>query len=347
MRLAAVPENLKESVALAAGLVPTPLIDTLVALLLAKTVIAATAIGVFDVLETEPLTAVEIAERCGSDPEATEKLVRALYASKYISLIGNRFAPARVSRRWLSRKASNSLHSAILHRNLDLRFMNFEEYVRCGKCLDFHAGLSSEDWRIYHEGQADHAAQVIKEVIERISLPAHARDLLDLGGGHGLYSLTFCGRYSGLRARVLDLETTVGEREAKRAPASISSRVQFEVGDLRTVQLLPNSSDAILLANVVHHFDDATNRDLMKRAAVALRPGGIAIVIDAIRPPSLRQTGQLEALLDFYFGAASGVGLRTIEEIQQWIRQAGLDLVSTITLRCMPVCKMQVARKVG
>jgi len=105
MRLAAVPENLKESVALAAGLVPTPLIDTLVALLLAKTVIAATAIGVFDVLETEPITAVEIAERCGSDPEATEKLVRALYASKYISLIGNRFAPARVSRRWLSRKA--------------------------------------------------------------------------------------------------------------------------------------------------------------------------------------------------------------------------------------------------
>ena len=54
MRLAAIPQNFRESIALAAGLVPTPLMDTLVALLLAKTVIAATAIGIFDALEAGP-----------------------------------------------------------------------------------------------------------------------------------------------------------------------------------------------------------------------------------------------------------------------------------------------------
>lgn len=347
MRLAAVPENLKESLALAAGLVPTPLIDTLVALLLAKTVIAATAVGVFDALEEKPLTAVEIAERCGSDPKATEKLVRALFACKYLNLTGNRFAPARVTRRWLSRKASNSLHSAILHRSLDLRFMNFEEYVRRGKCLEFHDALSSEEWRIYHEGQADHAAQLIKDVVDGVPLPPRAREFLDLGGGHGLYSFAFCKRYHSLRSRVVDLETTVGEQESKRMPADVSGRVQFEVADIRTVPLPPNSTDVILLANVVHHFDDATNRELMQRAAVALRPGGIAIVIDAVRPLSLKETGQLEGLLDLYFGAASGVGLRTIEEIQGWIRQAGLTLLPPKALRRMPVCKVQVARRVG
>lgn len=347
MRLAAIPESLKESVALAAGRVPTPLIDTFVALLLAHTVIAATAIGVFDALETEPLTAVEIAERCGSDAKATEKLVRALFACKYLKHTGNRFTPARVSRRWLSRKASDSLHSAVLHGGLDLRFMNFEEYVRNGSSPKFHADLSPEDWGIYHKGQADHASQIMGEVIRRISLPPHARDFLDLGGGHGLYSFAFCARYPSLQARVLDLDTTVGEREAKQVPANVSRRVQFEVKDLRTVPLLSNSSEVILLANVVHHFDGRTNRDLMQRAAVGLRPGGIAIVIDAVRPISLQQTGQLEGLLDFYFGAASGVGLWPIEEIREWMRQAGLDLLPAKALRRMPVCKMQVARKVG
>src|SRR5689334_21433884 len=233
MRLAAIPENLKESFALAAGLVPTPLLDTFVALLLAKTVIAATAVGIFEALETEPLTAAEIAERCGSDPMATEKLVRALFACKYLMHRGNRFTPARASRRWLSRKTSDSLYSAVLHRDLDLRFMNFEEYVRNGKSPKFHADLSPEDWRIYHQGQADHAAQVMGEVIKRILLPPHARDFLDLGGGHGLYSFAFCARYPTLHARVLDLDTTVGEREAKQVPANVSRRVQFEIKDLR------------------------------------------------------------------------------------------------------------------
>jgi hypothetical protein len=246
MRLAAIPQNFRELIALAAGLVPTPLIDTLVALLLARTIITATAVGIFDALETEPLTAIEIAERCGSDPKATEKLVRALFACKYLKYRENRFTLAPVSRRWLLRKAFRSLHSAILHRSLDLRFMNFEDYVRHGKSHEFHSALSPEEWRIYQQGQADHAAQMMDEVIERISLPPHATDLLDLGGGHGLYSIAFCRRYRHLHARVLDLTTTIGELEAKRASDSAYRRVQFEVGDIRTVWLKPNSTDVIL-----------------------------------------------------------------------------------------------------
>ena len=48
MRLMSVPENIAEAAALVAGAVPTPLMDTLVGLLLAKTIMAATAVGVFD-----------------------------------------------------------------------------------------------------------------------------------------------------------------------------------------------------------------------------------------------------------------------------------------------------------
>jgi ubiquinone/menaquinone biosynthesis C-methylase UbiE len=345
VRLTAIPQNFRETIALAAGLVPTPLMDTLVALLLAKTVIAATAIGIFDALEAEPLTVAEIAERCGSDPKATEKLVRALFACKYLKHRAHRFTLAPVSRRWLLRKTLRSLHSAVLHRGLDLRFMNFEEYVRHGTSQEFHSALSPAEWRIYHQGQADHAAQMIDEVIERIPLPAHATDLLDLGGGHGLYSVEFCTRYRNLHARVLDLSTTIGELETKRASGSAHRRVQFEAADIRTIFLQPNSTDVILLANVVHHFDQPTNCNLMQRAASALRPGGIVIVIEVIRPSSLQQTGQLEGLLDLYFGAASGVGLWTIQEIQEWCRNAGLTVLPPKALHRMPICRIQVARK--
>ena len=345
MRLGAIPQNLKESIALATGLVPTPLMDTLVALLLAKTIIAATAVGIFRTLEREPLTTDEIARRCGSDPQATQKLVRALFACKYLKYRENRFTLAPVARRWLSSDSIHSLHSAILHRNLDLRFMNFEEYVRHGTCQEFHSRLSPEEWQVYHQGQADHAAQIIEDVIDRIPLPPDARDLLDLGGGHGLYSVLFCRRYRDLRARVLDLRITVEELEAKRELDDAYGRVNLEVGDIRTVSLQPCSTDVVLLANVMHHFDELTNHALMQRVATALRPGGIVIVIEAFRCSSVENPGQLEGLLDLYFGAASGVGLWTIAKVQEWARNAGLVVMPPKSIRHMPLCKMQVAKK--
>jgi ubiquinone/menaquinone biosynthesis C-methylase UbiE len=345
MRLAARPQNIKESIALAAGLVPTPLMDTLMALLLAKTVIAATALGIFDALEAEPLTSSEIAEILGSDPKATEQMARALFGCRYLKYKENRFALAPISRRWLSRSSLGSLHSAILHGSLDLRFMDFENYVKHGTSQEFHSALSPEEWQIYHRGQADHAAQIVDEVIEKAPLPPHAIDLLDLGGGHGLYSVAFCGRYPQLRARVLDLATPSEERGAKRALDSACSRVQFEVGDIRSILLQPNSADMILLANVLHHFDGPTNRSLMKRVATALRPGGIVIVVDAMRTSCVQRTGQLEGLLNLYFGAASGVGLWTMEEIREWIQNAGLAVLPPKALRRMPICSMQVGRK--
>ena len=80
MRLASLPQSFTELMGLVSGIAPTPLMDTLVALLLAKTVMAATALGVFDVLEERPLTAFQVAEACNADLVAMEKLLRALCA---------------------------------------------------------------------------------------------------------------------------------------------------------------------------------------------------------------------------------------------------------------------------
>ena len=57
MRLGAIPQNIKESIGLATGSVPTPLMDTLVALLLARTIMTAASVGIFQALDSQPLTA--------------------------------------------------------------------------------------------------------------------------------------------------------------------------------------------------------------------------------------------------------------------------------------------------
>lgn len=345
MKLSTVPENLLEWVALKCNVAPTPILDTLVALLLAKMIIAATAMNLFDVLEGGPLTIEEIASKCGTHAVPTGKLLRALYACEYLLFKNNRYGLAPVSRLWLVINRPKSLHSAVLHRKLDLRVMEFETYLRGGRALGFHENLKPEDWPLYQQGQASHAALILDEVIAKAPMPDGATDLLDLGGAHGLYSFEFCNRYPGLRARVVDLATPTEAFDSPWIAERPLKRVEFQQADILTVDLTEQSFDAVLIASVFHHFDEGTNRDLVRRAAKALRPGGILIAVDAVRPAAIEQSEQIESLLDLYFGAASGAGLWTVEHLRSWEQSAGLELLSPVTMRFLPCCKMQVGRK--
>jgi SAM-dependent methyltransferase len=319
--------------------------DTLVALLLARTVMAATAVGVFDALADGPLASDAIAARCRTHPAATDRLLRALYGCKYLEWERDRFRLAPVARRWLIHTSPQPLHAAILHRSLDLRFMAFEEYVRNGETPHFHDRLSSQDWELYHHGQAGHAALLIAEVVKRAPVPRGATHLLDVGGGHGEYAVAFCRRYRRLHARVLDLVKLPHWNAVDFAQDPVRDRVEFDIADIRTAPIAQDSCDVLLLANIVHHFDESTNRRLIQTAARALRVNGVLVVIDVVRPRSLANLGQLEALLDLYFGAASGVGLWSVEDIRQWMASAGLEVLPSRTMRRMPCCTMQTARR--
>ena len=116
MRLGPIPESPLERILLAAGLVPVPLADTLGALLLARTVMTATKLGLFEALADGPLTAGQVASRCDSDPRATGKLLFALAGARYVRAENQRYALAPMARKWLLKASRTSLHDAVLHR---------------------------------------------------------------------------------------------------------------------------------------------------------------------------------------------------------------------------------------
>lgn len=345
MKISLTPESFRERVGFAFGLVPRPLGEVMLGPLLARTVIAASSVGIFDALAERPRTSTEVAAHCGSDVTATGKLLRALCGSKYLKWRGGRFGLTRMAERWLLSQSAKSIHCAILHRNIDLRFMDFEQYVRTGESRDFHRELSQEDWISYHLGQASQARLIVEEVAARAPIPAGASHMLDLGGGHGLYSLALCERCPSLQARVLDLATPLDQGTSTAYPLSVQERVKFEVADIRIALLGTGSADAILIANVIHHFNQPVNLCLFERAAKALRPGGIVMALDLVRANSGDASGQIESLMDLYFGAASGAQLWTVAEVRGWLEQCGLRPLPPISMRLMPGCKIQAARK--
>ena len=125
----------------------------------------------------------------------------------------------------------------------------------------------------------------------------------------------------------------------------MGERVTHRAGDVLTTDLGEGAYDLIFISSLVHHFDDPTNRDLMKRIARALRAGGAVVVQEPIRRDSPTDGGQTGALLDLYFALTSQAGTWSVGEIADWQRSAGLHPRRPVFLRSMPGSAQQSAVK--
>jgi SAM-dependent methyltransferase len=346
MRLRAVAGNPLEWVLDRLGLLPRPLMDTAVAMLLSRTVVTGSRLGVFQALEEGPLAAADVAARCGTDPRATGKLLFALAGARYVEEREGRYALTPMARKWMLPGAPGSVHDAVLHRVLDTRLMEHaEEFLRTGVPTDFHRKLTPAEWEVYQRGQRSHARWSAPEVARRVPVPKGARRLLDIGGAHGHYAAALCRRHPGLEATILDLPEAVEQGRVLLAEEGLGDRIVHRAGDALTADLGRDAWDVVFVGNLVHHFDEAANGALASRIGRALRPGGAFAVLEIMRSPSGRKAGQVGALTDFFFAVTSAAGTWSHEEIASWQRAAGLLPLRPIRLRLAPGYGIQAARK--
>src|SRR6185312_393659 len=178
MRLGAIPHGVVERIAFALGLVPTPLLDTIIALLLARTVMVATRLGVFETMAGQSRRVEEVAEQCGTAPDATRKLLDALVGTGYLHVHDGRYSLAPVARRWLLKDSPRSLHDAILMQFMDEQFIaQMETFVRTGTPIEIHEHMTPETWDIYQRGMRSGARLTTPEVALRLPMPRHARTM--------------------------------------------------------------------------------------------------------------------------------------------------------------------------
>jgi SAM-dependent methyltransferase len=337
MKLALRPETTLERLALVTRRVPIPLVHALGGALLARAVIVSTRLGLFEALQATELTAVELAGRCGSDPYATRKLLDALVSTGYLARRGPAYHLTWISRKWLLRDSPTSLHDVILYESVEWDWLaRLDTFVRTGRPLDFHSTMAPDEWGLYQRAMRGIAGLGAAEVARRVPMPRHARAMLDVGGSHGYYSVALCRRYPRLHATVLDRPEAIEHAAVILAREGMGDRVVHRIGDARMADLGDADYDFVLIAQLVHHFDEARNRTLVRRAARALRPGGYLVILEAIRLPTPGKGGQLAGLLDLYFAFTSRAGTWSLAELAIWQRDAGLTPHRLIRLRTLP-----------
>jgi SAM-dependent methyltransferase len=346
MKLDVVPENAIDRIGLLAGLAPIPIAHALGGALLARVVMVATRLNVFEALSRGALAPAEVARICGSDAYATQRLLDALVSVGYLAQRGGVYRLTRLSRKWLLQDSPHSLRDAVLYEALEYSWLaRLDEFVCSGRPLDFHTSMTSAEWALYQRGMRAIAGVAAGEVARRIRLPRGARQMLDVGGSHGYYAVALCRRHRRLRATVLDLPQAIEHAAPLLAKEGMGDRVVHRAGNALADALGQQTYDLVFISQLVHHFDDATNRELVRRAAQALRPGGCLAILEAARPETPGAGGQLAGLLGLYFAFTSRSGTWSLTEIAGWQHAAGLHPQAPIRLLRLSGFCVQAALK--
>jgi SAM-dependent methyltransferase len=343
MRYGMIGDGLLEKVIVASPMLPSPMLEGY-AMATTRALVVSVKLGLIAALADAPLPAAEVARRCGTDPRATGKLLDLLVAMGYVEVTREgAYQPSRTSRRWLLGR--RSVADSVRMKELEWRWLEgLEDFVRSGEQRDVHEAMGPDEWALYQRGMRSNAGVIAPLVARRVPVPKGARDMLDIGGSHGYYSVAICRRHPGLRSTVLDLPQAVEHAAPLLAAEGMEERITLRAGDALTDDLGDEAYDLVFMASLVHHFDGETNRALMRRAAAALRPGGVLAIFEAIRlPPG--QNDQVGSFFDLYFALTSRSGLWTYAEMADWQQAAGLVPRKPIRLPLSRGNGLQVADK--
>jgi SAM-dependent methyltransferase len=325
VRYGIIAENPLEAIGLASGQVPTPMLEPYGAGF-GRALMVAVKVGVFEALADGPRTASPVAKLCGIDAHATEKLLNLLVGMRYLRRSRRgAYRLTSLSRRWLLNGSSRSVRDMVLMKFLEWDWIEgLEGFVRTGTPLDVHGGMSTNDWGLYQRGMRAQAGLIGRWLARRLPMPPNATRMLDIGGSHGYLSVELCRRHPELRSVVLDLPEAVEQATPILAAEGMGERVVHRAGDALNDDLGSEHYDLILVFSLVHHFDEETNRAFAQRCAHALRPGGIFVIGDLMRPDSPSGASAMDLFYDLYFALISRSGLWSFAEMAEWQLAAGL-----------------------
>jgi SAM-dependent methyltransferase len=332
-----VPNFVERTIFLSLNQGPGPVLDIWNAVAF-RVVLAAIRLDVFETLASGPMSAAELAQRLNADARGVRRLIDALEPLGYIKRQGDRCANTSMTIKWLLRSSPTSFApyfrywGAIIPKLMD----DLEASIKQGR-----APRNLYDW-IEHEPEVSRDFQealislanfALGDVIGKLQLPpAAARRLLDVGGGHAMYSVALCQKYPQLSAVVFDSPQALATGRANIDRAGLADRVAVQTGNFFRDDL-GSGYDAALLFNIVHGCSPDQNIELFRKAGRALNPGGQLIVLEQLAGKALLPMGNaINGLLGLsYFHLLQG-NLYAFDEVARWFREAGFGEPRRINL---------------
>ena len=176
-----------------------------------------------------------------------------------------------------------------------------------------------ENLRAYHAAMSAYARHDYARIADAVDFRAH-RSVLDAGGGSGELAFALLRSCDWLTATVMDRAEVVN---AASAPADVADRCRFIAGDLFAEWSADAADcDAVILARVLHDWNDGDALRILRRARQAMRPDATLYIIEMILDEDTPSGG----LLDLHMLTMTAGAERTASQFRRLLAEAGFEM---------------------
>ncbi len=296
-----------------------------------RVILSAAELDFFSKLDGDFVSAKELAEILGLDKRATTRILDCLVTYDLLEKEKNLYRTTDKGS-YLSFKHPESVLPMINHMNTIWdNWSRLTHVIRKGTnpYLRSVVDSESEEDRSAFIGAMHVAAKRISNKIAGEYDLSSFKNLLDIGGGSGAYTIAFLNKNPQLNAVIFDLKGVISISKEIIAENNFQDRVNFISGDFY-VDDLPPGCDIALLSAIIHQNSPQQNIELYRKIYHALDPGGTLIIRDHIMDESRTNppAGALFAL-NMLVNTQAG-DTYTFKEVKDSLKTAGFKEVKLV-----------------
>ena len=267
---------------------PDIVLDLLSGFRRSKIMFAAVSLGVFDTLNYGPLDAQTVAEKLRCNLGAMQRLLNACVGLELLQICNGDYAITQAAATYLTSDSPRRMTGYIEYSNDVMWKMwdNLEDAIREGT----HRWKQTYGWDepIFSSFFKDDAAaneflmgmngfgKITSPVLVNAIDLSSFKQMVDLGGATGHWSIAACERYDNLKATVFDLPAAMPLATELLSQSSAARRLNCISGDFFQDELPP--ADLYALGRILHDWDDAKIYLLLNKIYKALPDGGALMI---------------------------------------------------------------------
>jgi hypothetical protein len=300
----------------------------------AQAVYVAAKLGIADLLETKPQSAVDLAEQTNMNAGALYRVLRALASvGVFRETESQTFALTPLAETLLSNSA-NSVKDAAIWMGEEPHWRVYSEMlwsVETGKPAwqrvhgsEVFPYLFEENaplGEIFNRAMTGFSRQTIPAVVKAYDF-SRVQTVADIGGGYGHLLAGVLNANPHLRGVLFDLPPVFAGAADLLEKENVADRIEFVRGDF--FEEIPVSADVYLLKHIIHDWTDEQNVKILKNIRAAMPDAAKVLIVDAVIPED--NEPHFGKILDLEMLISPGGVERTESEFRALLSKAGFRL---------------------
>lgn len=310
---------------------------------LSKALIAATSVGIIETLAKQPYDLEQLTVLLSLDLKGTESLLKVLLSAEIVELKNNNYSVKNELAPLLSKNSPESIINYIKwQRHQFSRYNDLESSLTKNDISNsFFDSSSTAIWVdcLAELAQWDNYAE---KIINKISCNG-VKQVFDLGGGSGIYSIKLCRLYPRLTSIIFEQAKVIPYTRRSIQRFALENRIEIIESNI-FCDKLPKNAELILVVNVLHGKSKNQITRLLKNIHSSLKDDG-QLVLAGDHLSSNNILSPTGAMLNLTMLLNGGGCNYSVDEILLFLKYTGFVVKEIINIKNNSVADMIIASK--